>query len=985
LLADTRSSEVLAHVVRAVGLTFSEFTRSVLLAQNEFTSFLKANDNERAAILEKLTGNEIFSKVGIKVFQNCSAKQAELNQLRLSLQTEQVLDDAALEALQHQVVADEARSAALVDIERSVQNLINLTNEREDKQRTITAQELQLQAAMQRSGVLQTTLVERGAALEDARKAQKEAQNTLAQAQGLDGQLSALRAQLLPLNEALRLKEGRLAELQAERLVFEQQQLAAQNKKNVIVLWQQENEPLRLWAENWAANENVLKTAEQRYAAAQEYNVAIASDQKLFTANLQSAEALAREIQALSVAQAERQATIESLAQHLQDKGDLSLLVQRVDDFESEKQRLMRFLNLADAVRINSERQQTCESHRAEQLKRTESARESLVALRAQAAILREQLQLAQQHREKQEIRVAGNLNLLRSQLVQGDPCPLCGATEHPLALHAVAEALDAAVQDARLRCIELETQLNSKTREAQAAEVEMTRAQTEASNSEKLLAELRHADAEYRAAAGEQGFSWPWRDDEVSLQLREKGKVEKLLEEARSALKLAQQNSQRLQNLQREYASIEQQRMEMQARKAQLSAQHATLDERIKGLTLQQSDAQRQVKEQLANLSHLGKIVGWENNPSAYRARIQRDVDAWRSRSEQLVEVESSLLGLAPKLEAQLQLLAEAEQSCFLQRAHRESLQIEINQLEKDFRQLLGGASIAQFSERLNQRILQSEAMWAAAENEYQQQQIVVAGLQGGLNETRQSIHDVEKTYNQERTRVILDAQRLDFPLGERTEAEYSSLLQEELRLLQKREVQAHAQMSADASARKRRADLLRKISGVESELLQWERLSKMIGSANGDKFRREAHRLTLEVLFAHANHHLTSIARRYQFRIPPQGQGILVEDLHFGGELRSVYSLSGGESFLLSLALAMGLASLSSEQIPVESLFIDEGFGSLDAETLKVALDALDALQSQGRKVGVISHVGDMAERIGVQIKVQQVSPGLSRVVLP
>jgi exonuclease SbcC len=190
---------------------------------------------------------------------------------------------------------------------------------------------------------------------------------------------------------------------------------------------------------------------------------------------------------------------------------------------------------------------------------------------------------------------------------------------------------------------------------------------------------------------------------------------------------------------------------------------------------------------------------------------------------------------------------------------------------------------------------------------------------------------------------------------------------------------------MSADASARKRRADLLRKISGVESELLQWERLSKMIGSANGDKFRREAHRLTLEVLFAHANHHLTSIARRYQFRIPPQGQGILVEDLHFGGELRSVYSLSGGESFLLSLALAMGLASLSSEQIPVESLFIDEGFGSLDAETLKVALDALDALQSQGRKVGVISHVGDMAERIGVQIKVQQVSPGLSRVVLP
>jgi len=101
-------------------------------------------------------------------------------------------------------------------------------------------------------------------------------------------------------------------------------------------------------------------------------------------------------------------------------------------------------------------------------------------------------------------------------------------------------------------------------------------------------------------------------------------------------------------------------------------------------------------------------------------------------------------------------------------------------------------------------------------------------------------------------------------------------------------------------------------------------------------------------------------------------------------GDELRSVHSLSGGESFLVSLALALGLASLSSNRVRVESLFIDEGFGSLDPETLSVAMDALDGLQAMGRKVGVISHVQEMTERIATRILVQRMAGGKSQVVI-
>ena len=110
------------------------------------------------------------------------------------------------------------------------------------------------------------------------------------------------------------------------------------------------------------------------------------------------------------------------------------------------------------------------------------------------------------------------------------------------------------------------------------------------------------------------------------------------------------------------------------------------------------------------------------------------------------------------------------------------------------------------------------------------------------------------------------------------------------------------------------------------------------------------------------------TIVCNRYPIRLPQVIDGDMCD------EVRTVYSLSGGESFLISLALALGLSSLSSNNLQVESLFIDEGFGSLDAESLRMAMEALEMLQMQGRKIGVISHVQEMSERISVQIQVHK-----------
>jgi exonuclease SbcC len=167
-----------------------------------------------------------------------------------------------------------------------------------------------------------------------------------------------------------------------------------------------------------------------------------------------------------------------------------------------------------------------------------------------------------------------------------------------------------------------------------------------------------------------------------------------------------------------------------------------------------------------------------------------------------------------------------------------------------------------------------------------------------------------------------------------------------------------------------------------------RWGKLAELIGSADGKKFRNYAQQFTLDVLLGYANQHLAQLARRYRLERVANGSGpslaLMVRDQDMGGEVRSVNSLSGGESFLVSLALALGLASLSSNRVKVESLFIDEGFGSLDSDTLGVAMDALDALQSMGRKVGVISHVQEMTERIATKVLVRPGGGGSSAVTV-
>jgi DNA repair protein SbcC/Rad50 len=173
---------------------------------------------------------------------------------------------------------------------------------------------------------------------------------------------------------------------------------------------------------------------------------------------------------------------------------------------------------------------------------------------------------------------------------------------------------------------------------------------------------------------------------------------------------------------------------------------------------------------------------------------------------------------------------------------------------------------------------------------------------------------------------------------------------------------------------------DEQRSLAGV------WVELNGLVGQADGSKFRKYAQGLTLERLLVQANEHLEELAPRYRLERIPGGSNdmeLQVIDRDMGDDVRPVTSLSGGESFLVSLALALGLSSLSARDTSVDSLFIDEGFGTLDSDTLGLAIGVLESLQSRGRQVGVISHVEGLASDIGVRVEVVRMGPGWSKVM--
>lgn len=371
----------------------------------------------------------------------------------------------------------------------------------------------------------------------------------------------------------------------------------------------------------------------------------------------------------------------------------------------------------------------------------------------------------------------------------------------------------------------------------------------------------------------------------------------------------------------------------------------------------------EEQIQHRLAELAI--RILEYRNLYAEWQ-RSDEEIKKMRAHCEALRENVSLCRLAMQKVSSAKEQLVILQNAASAELKRFEVIEKALNVLRQERSQLLKGKSADEAEAAVAKREKELNLALEKARKEVEAVHNRLSGLQGEMKQIALAIGELQEQYKKiESPELLPEIIKKQQEENLNIERALSTM---EARLLQ----QAKNKLTVEQIAK----ELAEKQTVAE----RWAKLNKLIGSADGAKFKVIAQSYTLNLLLLHANKHLSYLSKRYKLQQVPDTLALQVIDCDMCDEIRTVYSLSGGESFLISLALALGLSSLSSNNLKVESLFIDEGFGSLDAESLRTAMEALEQLQMQGRKIGVISHVQEMSERISVQVQVHKKVNGKS-----
>lgn len=1056
-----------------LGLNFEQFTRAVMLAQSEFSAFLKADDRERSELLEKLTNTSIYSRLGQRAFArareageaHAALKERASHLLPMPVDARAELDQR-LEQAQHQLKADQAgerqleqqrsglieqeqlqaqHAQARTALEAAEQDWQALAEPRLDlarlerlapqrhqfhRQQALAAQRAPITAKLdehtRQLAELQQRTAEQQQALETARLALTAAQAAHSDAGPLLRQAFTAQDNLARLDQQLAVQrsDSQQAEHQVAEAQQQLQQLHASQERSQQQLAQIDtalahSQHLAGLASAWHAYLPQLKQVMLiggRLGKGREELPGLQAQASQATAHLQAErdahDALFREAKAQPDALAEQ---IDLLGSMLQDN--------------RKQHRAVEQLTLVHARVLELHQQQATLRERQQQamVERQRLIGEGTAA-KAELESAEQALNLTRQLLERQRLARNTTVQALREQLRGGEPCPVCGSAEHPfhqpevllqsLGEHDQAEEAAAQRQVTALntRLVELRTQLGVVNAQLKDYQQQLPVLDE---HLQPLVAQL-HEHALWPALAPQDDHARSsWLDGQLRRLDTEIGNDETrqraLLTLQKEAARLNQQlqaaqdaHQQAQRHLEQQHLALENDERLLQQGLADLAG--VLPDEALKALqddpanaflALDQQIAQRlhqldqrndELEEQQARQVQLDKLHDQHQVRVQRLAQLGEQLRALEEQRQHAMAMLAQLLGEHISAEAWQQHMdtaleharaVEADLAQRLQGLHTQAVQVA-GELKASTEQL---QALEQEARQLHDQI----AQWRDAHPELDDTGLdrLLAMDDTQVGELRQRLQGAEKTLEQSRVLLQEREQRLHqhaalITLDTSVQAVDQALLELRERLVVHEQTCAElrAQQADDQRRQHASQALAEQMEQARQQWQRWARLSGLIGSASGDVFRKIAQGYNLDLLLHHANAQLRQLARRYRLKRGGSALGLLVLDTEMGDELRSVHSLSGGETFLVSLALALGLASMASSTLRIESLFIDEGFGSLDPESLQLAMDALDGLQAQGRKVAVISHVQEMHERIPVQIQVRRLRNGLSDV---
>lgn len=1005
----------LQEVERITGLDFERFTRSMLLAQGGFAAFLEAKEAERAELLERMTGTEIYARISQAVFEQHRDELAKLNQQRALLGSVDMLQAEVRDAYEDELAQLAPQIAANAAERNTLEVALDWYRQVEQAQLEQTAaiaaqtQAQALLAAKQtdadalRLNALAQTLVPRYAQWQSA-KTQRSA---------LQDEKNALVLLAEQLASTHIMTQWQLLEIAKQGVSQAEASTAAQMRRLVSVTEQVEVQAafatygaqLPVWRESVRDMARVQADQQQQTKALRAQQVAneafvkqvrgleveLATFQKSFESDKQ----------ALKVARVNVDALLAEFGDEESLRQQLNELYPRKTRLDQAKQQWQRKEQLVGQIKTLVDAQNTRQQKQVEQEAQLHQAKEKQRHY--------QELLVSQQERLELERNVLA-LRQQREQLQQGKPCPLCGATEHPGVQEPNHASLDNAQQklqyyqqqvaEADKAVREQEHSGIALAAQRQSDEARLLEAQAEQEEIKQNIADTL-AGLSLTANALSQEVFAAW-EAELSTKIT-------LLEQQQRELAQAQRQKQQVEEqfvaTQHRFKDKEREVKSAQEQRTRASEAAAEQQRKLKDLEVQLYFAEAELKQAMAHY-HLA----WPDNIMRWLDEQEAAYEQWQQHKYQL-----------PVLEQELE-QCRAVQQVWQRRVEKETLAwqalaaadlavaLPAVQPEQDYEQLLSELASLMNQQSNNQGrlegvrqqlqaaevsyvALQSDWQSALAESEFATlEAFQVAQLsadQAAAIKQQLEILEEQKrqaNYRVERAKKVSE----NLALNPVTHDEKSAL---EGRLVQiiaayenyhERRGTLVALLEADNKRRHQGAELREAIARQEKHMVRWEQLNSVIGSASGDKYRRFAQGLTLDHLIHQANVHLERFHGRYQLARQQDAQlGLEVVDTWQADTVRHTNTLSGGESFLVSLALALALSEIVSHKHTLGSLFLDEGFGTLDADTLDTALNALDSLEAHGKMIGVISHVEAMKERIPVQIQVLKgVGVGHSRI---
>ena len=622
---------------------------------------------------------------------------------------------------------------------------------------------------------------------------------------------------------------------------------------------------------------------------------------------------------------------------------------------------------------------------------------------------------------QQQRLLHTENIEQLRANLKEGKACLVCGSTHHPYRVDdsAVSKALFDLQQQQEQQAVALE---QTKFNAWQTQQHALTQCRAELEQVQKYLAQLQTKQSSLQQEL-EQAFNL----NQLHIELNQAPEqilltLNELRQAAQTAinsfdsenLRLAQaikQHNQLVQSIQRNETLLNtaqqwQQQVQHIVECLSEAEQHAwqqsssqtakqtwsILDVRAKQLEQQEQLSQRfeqqqqELKMLTANFEQMAKQI------DEIDQNLQEITLKGQQNNEKAVSLIQQMTGLSDikphewliehdvKRQQQQTAYHEAKQRFEQTRQHFEQQKQALDQLKHQHQHT------AEHQQQVNEQIQN----WLKAHADFQTTDLTALMQINSAQEQdiRNRLNHAERLLSEASSALKTMEEQLSEHLQTQPDIEYEKLVsliqdniaelkaQLEVRDRLKLKLEVHQQNLA------KQQQYAEQIQNIQQEEHRWSKISGLIGDAKGKEFRDYAQQYHLDILVEHANQQLAMLSQRYTLKRLDQSLSLAIIDHDMDGETRSVASLSGGESFLTALALSLAIANMASGSMKIESLFIDEGFGTLDASSLHMVMNALDQLQNQGRQVILISHIQEMHERIPVQIQVKPLGAGASTI---